>query len=125
MTNDAKEWVTVKVPKRVRDAASEDPRTYGEVMQTGVTFNVDPRTRERFNDLKAEHTEDGVPEMDADLFLQSLMDTLEAAEDGYYDRGGSDIEEALADAGVALTYDDVKAACEAAIEEQFPEDIRR
>lgn len=36
MTDDATEWVTVKIPEEVRDAAREDERTYGEVMEAGL-----------------------------------------------------------------------------------------
>ena len=36
MTNDAKEWVTVKVEKPVRDAARDDPRTYTDIMRAGL-----------------------------------------------------------------------------------------
>jgi len=41
MTNDAKEWVTIKVPKDVRDDARDDPRTYGEVMRDGLDVDGD------------------------------------------------------------------------------------
>ena len=34
--SDRKEWVTVKLPKDIRDAARDDPRTYGEIMQAGL-----------------------------------------------------------------------------------------
>lgn len=34
--SDAKEWVTIKIPKAVRDDAREDPRTYGEIMRAGL-----------------------------------------------------------------------------------------
>ena len=36
MTDDAKEWVTVKVEKPVRDDAQDDPRTYTEIMRAGL-----------------------------------------------------------------------------------------
>jgi methyl-accepting chemotaxis protein len=36
MTDDAKEWVTVKVEKPVRDDAQDDPRTYSEIMRAGL-----------------------------------------------------------------------------------------
>jgi len=32
----AKEWVTVKIPKYVRDDAQDDPRTYEEIMLDGL-----------------------------------------------------------------------------------------
>ena len=36
MSDDAKEWVTVKVEKPVRDDAQDDPRTYTEIMRAGL-----------------------------------------------------------------------------------------
>lgn len=30
------EWVTIKIPKQIRDDAREDSRTYGEIMQAGL-----------------------------------------------------------------------------------------
>ena len=36
MTDDAKEWVTVKIEAPVRDEAQDDPRTYSEIMRAGV-----------------------------------------------------------------------------------------
>lgn len=36
MTDDSKEWVTIKVPSDVRDDARDDPRTYGQVMRAGL-----------------------------------------------------------------------------------------
>ncbi len=34
--NNSKEWVTIKVPKDIRDEAREVDRTYGEVMADGL-----------------------------------------------------------------------------------------
>ena len=36
MSNDAIDWVTIKIPKTVRDLARDDDRTYGEIMQAGM-----------------------------------------------------------------------------------------
>lgn len=36
MTDDAIDWVTVKIPEPVRDEAREDPRTYGDIMADGL-----------------------------------------------------------------------------------------
>ena len=36
MTDNAKEWVTVKVERPVRDEAQDDPRTYTEIMRAGL-----------------------------------------------------------------------------------------
>ena len=40
--SDRKEWVTVKLPKDIRDAARDDPRTYGEIMQAGLEDTPTP-----------------------------------------------------------------------------------
>ena len=60
MTDDAKEWVTVKVEKPVRDAARDDPRTYTEIMRDGLELaggkptgdvSGDPIGTSEFNEL--------------------------------------------------------------------------
>jgi len=52
-----------------------------------TTITVDESTLERFKQLKAEldNAQSSVPDHTNESFLQSLMDTWEAAEDGYYD----------------------------------------
>ena len=40
--SDRKEWVTVKLPKEIRDAARDDPRTYGEIMRAGLEDTLTP-----------------------------------------------------------------------------------
>jgi len=52
-----------------------------------TTITVSDRTLERFKHLKSESDEhqDSVPDHTNESFLQSLMDTWEAADDGYYD----------------------------------------
>ncbi len=36
MSDDATNWVTVKIHEQVRDAARDDSRTYTEIMQAGM-----------------------------------------------------------------------------------------
>lgn len=36
MSDDAINWVTVKIPEMVRDDAQDDPRTYAEIMRAGL-----------------------------------------------------------------------------------------
>jgi hypothetical protein len=91
MTNDTKEWVTVKIEEPIRDDAQDDPRTYTDIMKSGLTFEVDPKTVERFERLREDTEGDDTPQMTPDLFMSALLDTWEAAEDGYYD-GGVDTE---------------------------------
>lgn len=35
-TTGGKDWVTIKVPKRTRDEAAKDPRTYEQLLQAGL-----------------------------------------------------------------------------------------
>ena len=51
-----------------------------------TTISVDENTLERFREIKAEldDAEDGVPDHTADSFVSALLDTWEAAGDGYY-----------------------------------------
>ena len=44
MTNDAKEWKTVKIEAPVRDDAQADPRTYSEIMRAGLHTRQDGPT---------------------------------------------------------------------------------
>lgn len=39
--SDAKEWVTIKIPKSVRDDARPDPRTYGDIMLAGLDTDAE------------------------------------------------------------------------------------
>jgi hypothetical protein len=96
--NEKTEWITIKIPEEIRDEARDDPRTYGEIMDSGLVFDVDPKTVERFMDLKAEldAAQDGVPDTTVQAFLESLMDTWRAVGDEYYELEGNDVE-ALAD----------------------------
>lgn len=58
--DDAKEWVTIKIPATVRDKARDDPRTYGEVMQAGLKneatlrFESDNHPKNVIEELKNE-----------------------------------------------------------------------
>ena len=51
-----------------------------------TTISVEGQTLERFHDLKQDldDEQDGVPDHTADSFLWALMDTWEAADEGYY-----------------------------------------
>ena len=59
--SDAKEWVTVKVPKEVRDDAREDPRTYGEIMRAGLGTNTNDADAEALADAVADRLEGSKP----------------------------------------------------------------
>jgi len=65
-----------------------------------TTITVSDERLERFKQLKAELDEQqsDVPDHSADSFLAALMDTWEAAEDGYYSEPSADeIAEQLKD----------------------------
>lgn len=66
-----------------------------ETNQTTIT--VDERTLERFKSLKREldNEQDSVPDHTADSFVNALLDTWEAADDGYYDVDAGEIAEQL------------------------------
>jgi archaellum component FlaC len=49
-----------------------------------TTITVEDDTLERFKRLKAQATDEHIPEQSANDFLQSLMDTWEAVDDGMY-----------------------------------------
>jgi len=58
---DAKEWVTVKIPERVRGQARDDPRTYGEIMRAGLGDGQEP----------------DAPGMDVDGLVNGVADRLD------------------------------------------------
>jgi len=73
-----------------------------------TTISVDSETLERFNKLKREmdSNQPNVPDHNADSFLSCLMDTYEAAEDGYYsDPSEGGIAEELAAKIDTLAFD--------------------
>lgn len=101
--SDAKEWVTIKVPKAVRDDARDDPRTYGEVMRDGLDddgglgdelyglIDDDGDAVEAVRELRGRG---GIPDD-----LREQLDRIEAAATTTEDRTGQ-IQTALEDAGL-------------------------
>jgi len=92
--DDAKEWVTIKVPKAVRDDAQDDPRTYEEIMRAGLdSDNLGDRLRgalegdgdpiEEIKNLRGRGG-DGLPDD-----LRDQLDRIEAAATTAEDRTGS------------------------------------
>jgi len=95
--DDAKEWVTIKVPKRVRDAAREDPRTYGEILRAGMDGDADITAT-----VRPEIDEDALAEIEAKLDdvaddagealtdgLKDQLDRIEAGVGAIEDRTGT------------------------------------
>jgi len=64
-----------------------------------TTISVSERTLERFKSLKREldNEQDSVPDHTADSFLNALLDTWEAADNGYYEYDAEAIAEQLKD----------------------------
>lgn len=71
MTDDSKEWVTIKIPKAERDDARDDPRTYGEIMRAGLDGEPKPETSGPFPD---------VSELEADAVPEEVKERLERIE---------------------------------------------
>jgi len=67
LSDNTKEWVTVKIEEPVRDAAKDDPRTYTQIMQAGLN-----------NEPMAEVS----PEvsLDVDTVASALKETLEGVD---------------------------------------------
>ena len=51
------------------------------------SIEVSPETYRRFEERREETKNSHVPEMDQSSFLASLLDTQQAAREGYYDDG--------------------------------------
>lgn len=110
MGDDATEWVTVKVPREDKEKAKEyrpEGATFGDCLRAGA---------ERLNDHLDSEPSDlptGVS-MDAEVLAGRLRDEI--------DKAG--IETTVApDTGTPLTYDDVKAACGAALRDELADEV--
>lgn len=79
MTDDAKEWVTVKVPKQYRDEARAVDATYGEVLQAGVeALTGDTTDLYEVGNPEPVDTAHGDPELHDDLErLKNAVETVE------------------------------------------------
>lgn len=78
MSDDTKEWVTIKIPKAERDDAREDDRTYGEIMRAGLnddrvtTTGEDPLAMyEDFRDVVQEAVQEALPERTGAVELEA------------------------------------------------------
>jgi hypothetical protein len=88
---------------------------------------VSPETRERVNDRKrGDETQEDVirrllddTDADADMTVSVAPEVDEDALADVEDR----IDDALADAGAGMTYDDTVAACRKAIREELPDRV--
>ena len=62
-----------------------------------TTLTIEDSTLERFKALKQEldREQSSVPDHTNESFLKALMDTWEAADNGYYDDGTEEIQEQL------------------------------
>jgi hypothetical protein len=74
-TDDAKEWVTVKIPKQVRNQARDDPRTYGRIMQAGLEVPSDDLQQyEEFVDTVEQAIHDAQSSVDVTAFEGGMSD---------------------------------------------------
>jgi hypothetical protein len=110
--SDAKEWVTIKIPASVRNQARDDPRTYGQIMNAGLNnepFSDDMEMDALFERLSALEDTVGANNGQREEFREELAAIRERLEE----LGG----------GSGVSYDDVRAACGAAVREEL-EDLR-
>jgi archaellum component FlaC len=106
MTDDAKEWVTIKVPETVRDDAREDPRTYGEIMRAGTEgapdFDLEQEALfERLSGVEDVLGQNNIQREEFRVQLEEMQETLERIESSastVEERTGR-IEQALEDMG--------------------------
>jgi len=80
---ESKDWVTIKIPKKIRDKAKEDSDTYGEIMQAGLEGATSSSAKEELN-------VDKVAEQVVDLFTAEVW---EPAEHGDIENSLKTIEE--------------------------------
>jgi hypothetical protein len=101
VTDDAKEWVTIKVPKTVRDDARDDPRTYGEIMRDGVDGEPGRPVTAEMPEVEAQLSEMLAESGDPSAMLTEIQGQLERVESSastIEERTGR-IEQALEDMG--------------------------
>jgi hypothetical protein len=88
---------TIEITEEQRDRLSErkqhDRESYKAVIarlldDTNVV-SVSKQTRERFEDARESTQDESVPAMTQDLYLDALLDTWEAAGNGYYTDDGT------------------------------------
>jgi len=102
MTDDSTEWVTVKIHEQVRDDASDDDRTYTEIMRAGLEETPTPDGEIPAGMLRSivHDALDGVeiPAADMDAEVREQLERIEAAASTAEERTGS-IERQLEDMG--------------------------
>jgi hypothetical protein len=93
MTDDTKEWVTIKIEKPVRDAAKDDDRTYSEIMRDGLEKggSWDDADVDEFRELFKNADVDGISVESGGLSddVREQLDRIEAAAQTAEDRAGS------------------------------------
>lgn len=73
---ESKEWVTIKVPKEIRNEAREDNRTYGEVMADGLNQErVGPLPDGEVPDIHSPSAEDIAEQLEDHIEYPERQDT--------------------------------------------------
>lgn len=122
MTNDnATEWVTIKIPERVRTEARADERTYGDIMLAGLEDSTTIYCGCNEHSIS-------VPTEPKPLALDVVCPEC-GNHYGYGSGGGNSCpcnhDHVVSESQGGLEYDDVKNACAAALREELPEAMER
>jgi len=108
MSNESKEWVTIRVPEADRDDAKDirpADATHGDCLVAGARALTENPT--------VTLAEDSEPDIEAiETAVREMLDDAEGLP-------GERVEVA----GNALTYDDAKNACAAALREELPDEV--
>jgi len=94
MTDEKKEWKTIKIPEGVRDDAQSDPRTYEQIMRAGLDnepmAEVSPEVSLDV-DTVASALKETLEGVDAELSddVQAQLDRIEAAAETAEERTGA------------------------------------
>ena len=89
MTDDTKEWVTIKIPKATRNEARDDPRTYGEIMEAGLAGDLAEGTTKLYQVGDGEPVDELMAKLDQIQNAQAntVSESLQLAEaDGLRDQ---------------------------------------
>jgi MFS superfamily sulfate permease-like transporter len=93
LSDDTKEWVTIKIEEPIRDAAKDDDRTYTEIMRDGLETDGswDDSDVDAFRELFKNADTDGISVERGGLSddVREQLDRIESAAQTAEDRTGS------------------------------------
>lgn len=82
--NDKTEWVTIRIPERVRKPAKDDPRTYGEIMADGLDESpgesIDVDTEAVVEEIKNDLSMVADPAVPEDDLVEDIAERVETME---------------------------------------------